>query len=151
MELYKLNLPNGIINNIINYALSEEDLYKHCKTWRDNQAIIKCLLRIQGKHNRNVEDDILIYLIVNKLPPYEYIKQFLKISKKTYEMIYDILRMLCHNQKKGDDIKEYIKFYIELYKNLNVKNTVRDINIIFKMMYDINEICQLNYYPELKL
>ena len=67
-------------------------------------------------------------------------------------MIYDILRMLCHSQKKGDDIKQYIKFYIEIYKKkFNVKNTVRDINIIFKMMYEINEICQLNYYPELKL
>ena len=32
-----------------------------------------------------------------------------------------------------------------------LKNTVRDINIIFKMMYEIKEICQLNYYPELKL
>ena len=66
-------------------------------------------------------------------------------------MIYDILRMLCHSQKKRDDIQEYIKYYIEIYKKFNVKNTVRDINIIFKMMYDISEICQLNYYPELKL
>ena len=66
-------------------------------------------------------------------------------------MIYDILRMLCHSQKQGDDIKEYIKYYIEIYKKFNVKNTVRDINIIFKMMYEINENCQLNYYPELKL
>ena len=66
-------------------------------------------------------------------------------------MIYDILWMLCHSQKKGDDIKEYIKFYIEIYKKFNVKNAVRDNNIIFKMMYEINEICQLNYYPELKL
>ena len=66
-------------------------------------------------------------------------------------MIADILLMLCHSQKKGDDIKEYIKYYIEIYKKFNVKNTVRDINIIFKMMYEINEICQLNYYPELKL
>ena len=151
MELYKLNLPNGIINNIIDYSMGEEDLCENCKTWRDNQAIIKCLLRLKGRHNRNVEDDILIFLTVNKLPPYEYVKQFLKISKKKYVMIADILLMLCHSQKKGDDIKEYIKYYIEIYKKFNVKNTVRDINIIFKMMYEINEICQSNYYPELKL
>ena len=78
------------------------------------------------------------------------LNSFLK-SVRQYEMIYDILRMLCHSQKKGDDIKEYIKFYIEIYKKFNVKNTVRDINDIFKMMYEINEICQLNYYPEHKL
>ena len=82
MELYKLNLPNGIINNIIGYSMDEEDICENCKTWRDNQAIIKCLLRLKGRHNRNVEDDILIFLTVNKLPPYVYVKQFLKISKK---------------------------------------------------------------------
>ena len=57
-------------------------------------------------------------------------------------MIAGILLMLCHSQKKGEDIKEYIKFYIENYKKFNVKNTVRDINIIFKMIYEISEICQ---------
>ena len=66
-------------------------------------------------------------------------------------MIADILLMLCYSQKKGEDIKEYIKFYIEIYKNFNVKNTVRDINIIFKMMYERSNICQLNYYPVLRL
>ena len=101
--------------------MDEEDVCENCKTWRDNQAIIKCLLRLKGRHNRNVEDDILIFLTVNKLPPYEYVKQFLKISKKKYVMIYDILRMLCHSQKKGDDIKEYIKFYIEFIKSLMLK------------------------------
>ena len=151
MELYKLNLPIEIVNIIINYSMDEEDICENCKTWRDNQAIINCVLRKKIRHNRNVEDDILIFLTVNKIPPYEYVKQFLKISKKKYVMIADILLMLCHSQKKGQDIKEYIKFYIEIYKKFNVKNTVRDINIIFKMMYEINEVCQLNYYPELKL
>ena len=151
MELYKLNLPNGIINNLIDYSMGEEDVCENCKTWRDNQAIIKCLLRLKGRHNRNVEDEILIFLTVNKLPPYEYVKQFLKISKKKYVMIAGILLMLCHSQKKGQDIKEYMKFYIEIYKKFNVKNTVRDINIIFKMMYERSNICQVNYYPVLKL
>ena len=61
MELYKLNLPNGIIKKIIGYSMDEEDICENCKTWRDNQAIIKCLLRLKGRHNRNVEDDILIF------------------------------------------------------------------------------------------
>ena len=64
-------------------------------------------------------------------------------------MIDDILWMLCYRQEKGEDVKENIKLFIES-KKFNVQNTVRDINIIFKMMYEISKICQLNYYPELK-
>ena len=82
MELYKLNLPNGIVNNIINYSMDEEDECENCKNWRDNQVLIKCLLRIEARHNRNVEDENLIFLSINKIPPYDYTKQFLKISKK---------------------------------------------------------------------
>ena len=91
MELYKLNLPNEIVNNIINYSMDgEEDICKNCKTWRDNQFLIKCLLGIKRIHNRNVEGDILIFLTVTKIPPYDCVKQFLKISKKnmTRFMIY---------------------------------------------------------------
>ena len=91
MELYKLSLPNEIVNNIINYSMDgEEDICKKCKTWRDNQFLIKCLLGIKRIHNRNAEDDILIFLTVNKIPPYDCVKQFLKISKKnmTRFMIY---------------------------------------------------------------
>ena len=150
MELYKLNLPNGIINNIIDYALGEEDLCKICRNWRFYQELIKCTLSIKRFNDRNVEDDILIFLTVNKLPPYEYVKQFLKISKNKYTMIDRILKMLTYYRRDGFDEKEDIKSYIESEK-FNVKNTVRDINIIFKMMYEISEICQLNYYPELKL
>ena len=47
--------------------------------------------------------------------------------------------------------KNISNIILKFFKKFNVKNTVRDINIIFKMMYEINEICQLNYYPELKL
>ena len=150
MELYKLNLPNKILNNIINYSMDEEDECKICQEWRDNQVLIKCLLRIKGRHNRNVEDEILIFLAVNKIPPYDYIKQFLKTPKKKYGMIDDILRMLCYSQEKGEDVKENIKLFIES-KNFNVQNTLRDINIIFKMMHERSETNQLNYYPVLKL
>ena len=48
-------------------------------------------------------------------------------------MINDILRMLVNRRSKEEDIKEAIKSYIES-KKFNVKNTVRDINIIFQMM-----------------
>ena len=43
-----------------------------------------------------------------------------------------------------------ISFFIES-KKFNVQNTVRDVNIIFKMMYERSKTNQLNYYPELKL
>ena len=79
MELYKLNLPNEIVNNIINYSIDgEEDICKNCKNWRDNQFLIKCLLGTEIIHNRNVEDEILIFLTVNKIQPYDYVKQVLK-------------------------------------------------------------------------
>ena len=150
MELYKLSLPNEIVNNIINYSMDEKDECENCQEWRDNQFLIKCLLRIKGRHNRNVEDDILIFLTVNKIPPYDYVKQFLKISKKKYDTIYDILWMLGYSQEKGEDVKENIKLFIES-KKFNVQNTVRDVNIIFKMMYERSKTNQLDYYPELKL
>ena len=141
MELYKLNLPNGIINKIIDYALGEEDLCENCKTWRDNQAIISCVLRIKGRHNRNVEDDIFICLIVYERPPYSYVRAFLKISKKKYEMIAGIFWMLAYHKREGFDVKEDIKTYIER-KKFNVKNSVRDINIIFKMMHERGKMYQ---------
>ena len=78
MELYKLNLPNGIINSIIDYSMDEEDVCESCINWRDNQTLIKCVLGVRI-HNRNVEDEVLIFLTVNKLQPYEYVKTRKKI------------------------------------------------------------------------
>ena len=83
MELYKLNLPNGISNNINGYALGKEDECKICQEWRDNQELIRCHLNLKRRHNRNVEDDIIIFLTVYERPPYSYVRIFLKISKKS--------------------------------------------------------------------
>ena len=47
-------------------------------------------------------------------------------------------------------MKENINLFIES-KRFNIQNTLRDINIIFKMMYERRKICELNYYPVLKL
>ena len=74
----------------------------------------------------------------------------MKISKKKYEIIDYIFWMLEYQRKEGFDVKTIIKSHIESEK-FNVKNTVRDINLIFKMMYERGKIYQLNYYPELKL
>ena len=134
MELYKLNLPNGIINNIFDYSMDEEDVCENCQEWRDNQTLIKCLLRIKRRHNRNVED----------IPPHDCVKQYLKTSKKKYGMIDCIFKMLVYRQKEGEDVKEHIKLFIESEK-FNVKNSVRDINIIVKMMHERSKIYQLNY------
>ena len=150
MELYKLNLPNGIINDIIYYALGKEDLCKICRNWRFHQQIIANHLDIKMFNERNVEDDILIFLTVYKIPPYSYVRAFLKISEKKYEMIDRILWMLVYRQKEGEDVKENVKLFIES-KKFNIQNTLRDINIIFQMMYERSKTNQLNYYPVLKL
>ena len=47
-------------------------------------------------------------------------------------------------------MKKNIKSHIASEK-FNVKNTVRNIIIIFKMMYERGKMYQLNSYPELKL
>ena len=83
MEIYKLNLPNGIANSIIDYALDEEGLCRICRNWRCYQALIKCHLNIKRRNSRHVEDEILIFLTVYERPPYDYVKQLLKISKKS--------------------------------------------------------------------
>ena len=100
LQLYKLNLPNGIGNSIIDYALGEEDVCRTCQEWRDTQAIIKCALRIKRRNNRTVEDDILIFLNVYKIRPYDYVKQFLKISNEKYEMIDRILWMVLYQKSR---------------------------------------------------
>ena len=74
MELYKLNLRNEKVNKIMNYSMDEKVECENCQEWRDNQFLIKCLLKIKGKHNRNIENEILIFLFVNKIPPYDYLK-----------------------------------------------------------------------------
>ena len=65
-------------------------------------------------------------------------------------MIDRTLWTLEYQRKEGEDVKEDIIFFIESEK-FNVKNTVRDINIIFKMMYERSKMCQLKHYPELQL
>ena len=156
MELYKLNLPNGIVNHIIDYALSEEDECKICQEWRNNQELIRYHVNLERRSNRNVEYEILIFLTVYGRPPYSYVRAFLKISKKRYELIDHILWMLLHRRREGSDLKEDIKSYIESNK-FNVKNTVKTINTIFELMHDKRKIFtqfnnhQLTYYPELKL
>ena len=77
------------------------------------------------------------------------LNSFLKSVRK-YDTIYDILWMFGYSQEKGEDVKENIKLFIES-KKFNVQNTVRDVNIIFKMMCERRKICQLNYYPVLRL
>ena len=99
--------------------------------WRDTQAIIKCALTRKRRNNRNFEDDILIFLNVYEIPPYDYVKQFLKINNEKYEMIDHIVWMLLYRRREGCDVKEDIKSYIES-KKFNVKNTVRDVNAMLR-------------------
>ena len=73
MELYKLNLRSGIVNNIIAYSLGKETLCKICRNWRYYQEAIEYNLDIKRCNERNVEDAILIFLTVYEIPPYDYI------------------------------------------------------------------------------
>ena len=82
MELYKFNLPNGIANNITDHALDKEDSCKNCRNWRLYQELIKCHLNHKWFLKTNVEDDI-IGISVYEIPPYSYVRAFLKISKKS--------------------------------------------------------------------
>ena len=81
-ELYKSNLPNGIANNITDYSLGKENICRTCGKWRYYQEAIEYNLDIKRLNERNAEDDILIFLTVYEIPPYDYVKAFLKISKK---------------------------------------------------------------------
>ena len=65
-------------------------------------------------------------------------------------MIDYILKMLVNRRRAGFDVKEYIKSYIESEK-FNDKNTVRNICIILKTMYESSKMCQLNSYPEAEI
>ena len=47
--------------------------------------------------------------------------------------------MLTYHKREGFDVKEDIKTYIER-KKFNVKNTVRDINSILKIMHERSKI-----------
>ena len=151
MELYKLNLPNGVVNNIIEYNCDDEECI-YCFCWRFDKKVIYHLYEINIRHKRNVEEDVLAFIIVyrNKLPKLEDVKQVMKISEKKYEILKHILWMLAYEDI--EDVKENIKLYIES-KKLNVKNTIRVLNIFVKLTYDYNKNKphQLNYYPEIKL
>ena len=72
---------------------------------------------------RNVEDDIIIFLTAYEIPCYDYVKQFLKISNTKYEMIDRILWMVLYHQKEGEVVKENIKQFVE-GKPFNIQNTV---------------------------
>ena len=64
----------------------------------------------------------------------------------------DIVDAVAH--QNVEDVREDIKLFIES-KKLNVKNTIRDLNIFVKLTYEHNKennnLHQLNYYPEIRL
>ena len=151
MEFYKLNLPNGVVNNINEYYCDEEDC-DYCYKWRCYQNIFKITCKQDLRNKRNVEEHVLACVIVyhDVLPKLKDVKQTMRISEKKYNVLESILWMLVY--EKVEDVKEHIKLYIESQK-LNVKNTVRDLNRFVKLTFDYNKRnrWQLNYDPEIKL
>ena len=94
MELYKLNLPNEIVNDIIKYNYDEE--CKHCFNWRCYQEMFYCVCQLNILNKRNVEEDILAFITVfhHYLPTLKDVKQVMRISEKKYEVLKWILWML---------------------------------------------------------
>ena len=78
MELYKLNSPNVLVDNITDYSFDKEDECDDCQIWRHYYRRIEKHLAIKRLDERNVDDDIIRFLSVYKIPPYEYVHQFLK-------------------------------------------------------------------------
>ena len=81
--------------------MGKENICRTCKKGRYYQDAIEYNLDIKRFNERNVEDDILIFLTVYEIPPYDYVKAFLKISKKKYEII-DI-----YHKMEGVDVKKH--------------------------------------------
>ena len=82
---------------------------KTCRNWRYYQEAIEYNLDIKRFSERNVGDDILIFLTVYEIPPYDYVKAFLKISKKKYEIIDYILWALNYHKMEGVGVKKIMK------------------------------------------
>ena len=112
---------------------------------------IDCHLDIQKICERDVEDDIVIFLTVydNDLPPIDYVRKFMKISQRRYDMFEIILLNTCY---KGtiEDIKQYIRD-----DKLNFQHTEKYLNLCVKLVFEYNKeqgkVNQINYYPEIKI
>ena len=117
MELYKLNLPNGVVNNIIEQNYDEEEC-DYCCIWKCNKEMFNCLCKKNIRKKRNVEEDVLAFITVydKDLSPLIYVKQFMRISEKRYDVLRKILWKLAYEDV--EDVKEYIKSYIESKKKM---------------------------------
>ena len=86
MELFKLNLPNDIVNNIIKYNYDEKCNY--CCIWRCNKELFHLLCQINIRKKRNVEEDVLAFITVyHHLPTLKDVKEVMRISEKKYEVL----------------------------------------------------------------
>ena len=88
---------------------------------------------------RNVEDEILVFLSVNTVPPYDYVRAFLQFSKKSRKR---------YHERDACDVKANITVYTESKKN--VKNTVKGNNIISQLMYERSKMYQAPSNHQLK-
>ena len=93
----------------------------------------------------------LLLFTIKKYRPYKRCETSDENKWKKYDVLENILWKLAY--KDVEDVKEHIELYIES-KKINIKNTIRDLNIFVKMTYaeyNKNRPHQLNYYPEMKL
>ena len=56
-----------------------------------NQQTIGNQLDIKRLCNTHIEGDILTFLTAYNIPPYDYVKQFLRISENMYDTIENVI------------------------------------------------------------
>ena len=152
MEVYKLNLPYNIINMIITFnhnKPTDAELW----LWNNRLGLMDCHIRQNRRNCQNIEDDIVCFCVVYKIPSLEYLKTKMKISAKRYELMYNIRHSLLYNHEH-EDIKVFIKEGI-IRTKMNVERTIKDFNEILKITFEQqahkNSKKHLNFCPQLVL
>ena len=156
MELYKLNLPNGVINIVREMAYEP---CKHCKSARE----IKCRNERIFNYNADMPNftintvELSYFLSFYTLPSYEKLKEHFTVSKLKYNL-YGSLFSWYLGRLHERDIKTMI-----INSGYDLKRTINQINKILRWVYDNNHqekiydsdkntpyIFKLDYCPELK-
>ena len=67
------------------------------------------------------------------LPPIEYVRKFMRISERRYD-IFDRLLLMFRFEGTIEDIKQNIR-----NKKLNIKHTEKYLNLFIKLIFEYNK------------
>ena len=117
IDIYDLNLPPNVVNNIVEYSCCENRCSKcecrqHTKEW-----ICRYTDKFQAKLNRQLEDDLLIFIMVygDLHPPLEYVRTCFRVSEKQYGGFKHLLWVYAARSEK-DAIEDANDYMIETYE-----------------------------------